>query len=286
MSSAAPPNDPSDTTPSSERTVYFDAPIMQVFSKDDSHDDGFVAPQPSRGRTSRNSLHYDYTGGQVRPRQSSYNAKDGVNEPQGPATLDGHDDVRAADYAPAPVGTTTTRRPQEATSDGTAEQSDSGYSSGSPRNRTRSVGQDSLKPVPVVWSTPPEELQDGGTPQQQPASWRRTQELSAAGGGSEGGQRMGMGEHRRSQSMRSLRPSVIDAHYDRESMLTTTPSGRRTPRRRVSQNNGSFANGAGTIGPNAAVKEEETSVFRSRSMHADAGLSKKQKSRIGKTECE
>ena len=40
-----------DNTPSSERSVYFDAPMMHIFSKGGGNDeDGYVAPSPAHSR--------------------------------------------------------------------------------------------------------------------------------------------------------------------------------------------------------------------------------------------
>ena len=269
---------------------------MHTFSKNDSHDDGFVAPSPaSPSRPSRNSLMYDYTGGQVHPR-SPLPARDPAQEIGGErgAPVTG-DRVHAADYAAG------AKHRQETAEDGTL--SDSGYSSASPRNAPRTMpAAEHFESVPVVWSGPKTESAAHGQEEHEqqhdedsrgtPQPHRRTQELvsgsvaaAETGAGAGSVRRMGMGEPRRSQSMRSFRQSTADPHYDDAGSARATPLGRRTPRRRTSLNNGSFANGAGMIGANAHPSEEETSVFRSRSINADAGLTKKQRLKIGKTEC-
>ncbi|KAI0690143.1 hypothetical protein BC835DRAFT_1281545 [Cytidiella melzeri] len=89
---------------------------------------------------------------------------------------------------------------------------------------------------------------------------------------------------RRSQSMRSYRTAGSMRDRDGQESMRTTPSGRQTPSRRRSMTGGSFANGAGTIGPAARMTDDETKLFRARSVTAETSLSKKQKSRIGKAE--
>lgn len=252
---------------------------MHIFSKDDGQSDGFVAPTaPVRAGSTRDrkdyrdSLHYDYTGGQVKQR--------GAGQAAGDTIRMSYPDQHHPDVQAAPQETKVPARGRrDYASDAT--QSDSGYSSSSPRNRLRSLpNEDGLKPVPVVWSNPEPADDRNTTPQ--PILWKRTQALAGNG---DAIARPDMGLPRRSQSMRSFRTPVAteSSFYAGDGgSMRTAPSGR--VRRRVSLNGGSFANGAGTIGPNAHPTDDETGVFRARSINADAGLSKKQKLKIGKTE--
>ncbi|KAI0342804.1 hypothetical protein BDW22DRAFT_1407342 [Trametopsis cervina] len=86
---------------------------------------------------------------------------------------------------------------------------------------------------------------------------------------------------RRSQSVRSYRTSGTTR--DGQESFRTAPSG-RSPSRRRSMTGGSFANGAGTVGPAASAAEEETKLFRARSVTAESSLTKKQRVKLGKAE--
>lgn len=166
--------------------------------------------------------------------------------------------------------------PQDAgTAADAARTSDSGYSS-SPHTRPHPVARESLAPVPVVWTNADESREGTPTP-----AWKRTKELGRGAPGA-GGEDRGA-DVRRSQSMRSYRAGRADRY---EGSPHAASLGRRTPRRRVSLSSGSFANGPGMVGPNASMEGEEADVFRTRSILADAGLSKKQKQQIAKEECE
>ena len=178
-------------------------------------------------------------------------------------------------------------RREGSVSTATATDPDSGYDSPSPRNRLSSLRKDDMDiiaPVPVVWTEGarrvPEAEEDG------PHERIRGQEYipRSRSAMSQSTARAAGADVRRSQSMRSYHTTgSMRRDYD-EGSMHTTPSGRRTPGRRRSFTSGSFANGAGTIGPNARADEEETRLFRARSVHAEAGLTKKERSRLGKAE--
>lgn len=180
-------------------------------------------------------------------------------------------------------------RREGSVSTATATDPDSGYDSPSPRKRFSSLRKDDtdiIAPVPVVWTEgahrEPEAEEDG------PHERIRGQEYipRSRSAMSQSTARAAGADVRRSQSMRSYHTTgSLRRDYD-EGSMHTTPSGRRTPGRRRSFTSGSFANGAGTIGPNARADEEETKLFRARSVHAEAGLTKKERSRLGKAESE
>ena len=83
---------------------------------------------------------------------------------------------------------------------------------------------------------------------------------------------------RRSGSVRSNRSGFAVDRGDQES-IRTTPSMRR---RRVDLSAGSFAGGAGTVGPNAEPDVDDS--LSERRVAADAELSRKQKQRLNKAE--
>ncbi|KAI0091236.1 hypothetical protein BDY19DRAFT_886286 [Irpex rosettiformis] len=174
-------------------------------------------------------------------------------------------------------------------SDSTRTDPDSGYDSPSPEKKLAALKKENtedIEPVPVVWASgAPHE---GETAEGGPLEHDREQgPIPRSRSAMDHSPQTGGADVRRSQSMRSNRiAGGLSRNYardDRESMHTT-PSGRHTPRRRKSLTGGSFANGPGMVGPNAKVDDEETKLFRTRSVTAEAALTKKEKSRIGKAE--
>ena len=144
--------------------------------------------------------------------------------------------------------------------------SDSGYGSSSPTAPTSMrpasrASRTSLKPVPVVWKDGQPDADD---------------EDFGAGA-----------DHRarRAASMRSFRSSASRRDrdgYDHESIRSAPASRFSERRRRASLSGGSFAGGAGSIGPGATPRPDETESFVQRAKSAEAGLTPKQKSKIEK----
>lgn len=237
-----------DYTPASERSEYFDAPMMHIFSKRKDDDDAVPTPSPSHIRTTT-SLDNERPAPDVEEPASAVTQSD--------AHTDSDEAVRTVDYTVAAP----TRKPRQASA------SDSGYDSPT-RSRMREPTEEEFKAIPVVWS-------DSAAAAVHRKS--RTSEL--------------MYDSRRSLSLGSTR-SVVALRDDGRESVRTTPSGRYTPsssgglRRRISLTGGTFANGAGTVGPSSLPSNEDTSLFRSRSLNAESALSKKQKLKIGKAECE
>ncbi|KIP07650.1 hypothetical protein PHLGIDRAFT_127525 [Phlebiopsis gigantea 11061_1 CR5-6] len=244
-------------TPDSGRSEYFDAPMMHIFSNHkESEDDGYTSPTAtSSGRIrSTTSLSRGQAGmarNVVVPGRTVQNSDEEHNEE--------HRDVVPRDYGVA------ARKPPQGSASPTGAGSDSGYDSPSTTRaklQPTHEGGNEMEPIPVVWAGSGSDAQS-----------RRLQSLTDPS------------DARRSQSMRSFRTAGSTRADGRESVRND--SGRYTPadrRRRASLSGGTFSNGAGTVGPAAAANEEETSLFRSRSVSAESALSKKQKLKISKTE--
>lgn len=314
-------------TPASEHSVYFDAPIMHIFTKKrDSVGDepGFVAPSPKRDSTIRSTTSLsNVPPPEQHPDEDMRSASAGVPghlpiptfpEPTpapvseaaqpgakvsdtalavAPVAENSHQrtgSVRSSDFATlSPTMSSTKKlhkRREGSTSTATATDPDSGYDSPSPRNRAPSLkNADSMQPLPVVWADGAEHGPDDALELDKQYVQRSRSALSRTPTNNT--------DVRRSQSMRSYRTAGTtfgDRDYDGQESIRTTPSGRRTPGgtigRRKSMNGGSFANGAGTIGPAAAADEDETRLFRARSVTAETSLTKKQRIRLGKAESE
>lgn len=174
------------------------------------------------------------------------------------------------------------RREGSVSSATTRTDPDSGYDSPtSPQKRLSSLRKGNvledqeIEPVPVVWANgaqpqqPETDDEDDAGHHQYDRTPRSRSVLSHTQGDG--------ANVRRSQSMRSYRTGRDD-----QGSIRTTPS--RASARRKSLSGGTFANGPGTIGPNAKADEEETKLFRARSVHAEAGLTKKEKVKLGKVE--
>lgn len=288
---------------------------MHIFSKKGSADDaaGFVAPSPKRDNrirstTSMKSLRRDNEDAQPELATGSDGA---VPDPPVSQTQPGSHEVedpqsilRSNDYATNgglvaskltnadnnsennnnnnnndmnEMASAPNRHREGSTS--TDPMSDSAYASatGSPRNNPKSLRDSAeMQPIPVVWTEgtepPPDDIDEDGQLQVQ-ARPRSKGAFNAT-------------DPKRSQSMRSFRSGSMLRDRDGQDSVRTTPSGRRTPRRRLSLTGGGFASGAGTVGPASKPQDEETQLFRSRSVSAEASLTKKQKLKIGKAESE
>lgn len=272
-------------SPDSERSIYFDAPIMHIFSKKSSDDAGFVAPSPKRNSrirstTSLKSLRDgnedaqptegavpDQPASDAQPIPGDYEESGQHEEPQ--STLRSTDFATSGLVASDSMGKKGNSHKHREGSTSTDPMSDSGYdSAGSPRNQPRSLRNSTeMQPIPVVWAEGAGPAPEDNDEQTQP---RSKSALSSA-------------DPKRSHSMRSFRSGSMLRDRDGQDSIRTTQSGRR---RRLSLTGGSFASGAGTIGPASRPQDDETQLFRSRSVSAEASLTKKQKLKIGKAECE
>ncbi|KAH9928262.1 uncharacterized protein B0H18DRAFT_252704 [Fomitopsis serialis] len=245
-------------TPSSEQSVYFDAPIMHFFSRnndDKAHD------EPTQVADT-NGAHQG-----TDPQPSVAIAPD-------PVVNRYHENLEDEQQQlddKKPAATTLSAIPEGSHRRAGSPPSDSGYGSSSPNTAARPpersasrASRRSLKPVPVVWK-------DG-----QPGS--ETDDDTYADPGADN-------RARRATSMRSLRTSTSRRDrdgYDHESVRSTPASRFSDRRRRVSLSGGSFAGGAGTIGPEATPQLDDTQSFVARAKSAEAELTPKQKSKIEK----
>ncbi|KAH9944860.1 hypothetical protein B0H21DRAFT_441514 [Amylocystis lapponica] len=199
-------------SPASEHSVYFDAPIMHIFTRKNRDS----PPPPDAGPDLRTDV----------ARQPSVSIpRDPVVRERPAADLDGSPEPPAADGS--------LQRPDAA--DRPAALSDAG-------DPPRPASRASQKSIPVLWT---------GTQ----APWRSSQ-------GQDGSARA-----QRAASMRSFRSAT-----DRNSVR----------RRRASLSGGSFAGGAGMVGPAATVDVDDS--FHRRTATADAALSEKQRSRLQKAQ--
>ncbi|EJF64941.1 hypothetical protein DICSQDRAFT_100439 [Dichomitus squalens LYAD-421 SS1] len=150
---------------------------------------------------------------------------------------------------------------------------DSGYVSGgagglAKRSHSRaSASQGSIAPIPVLWTDSPS-----------------ARDRSLADHDGERPSRAS--PFRRASSLRSFHTSTVgERERDERGSIRTAPSIGGSPgvrRRRTSLIQGSFASGAGTVGPSATPHFDET--FHSRSQSADAGLSERQRVKLSKSQ--
>lgn len=240
--------DLSSPTPASERSVYFDAPIIHIFSRNKPDDKPVITnadddtPVPAAAHTG--------------------NPQSSVAIPPEPIA-NGHHDVEH-DATPEPdehnfAGTDTT------------PPSDSGYGLPSPTSPTRTgtrapqrsasrASRASLKSMPVVWTDGEPAHADDETHPDSGADRRA----------------------RRAASVRSTRSSASRRDRDDRESIRSTAASRFSERRRASLSGGSFAAGAGSIGPGSTPRPDETEEFDLRARNAEADLSPKQKSKIEK----
>ncbi|KAJ3490858.1 hypothetical protein NLI96_g1153 [Meripilus lineatus] len=236
--------------------------------------------EPGVERTYRESLQSDTTASDL-PTHNEVPQR----MPQAVAMPEANIDSGHPPASQAP-GSSSAHQRNESTSTN-AHASDSGY--GSPTNqhrRSKSLGSsgrapiapveesaeaktpganNEIKPIPILWQESPEG--------QGNVSRMRSQRTAR---GEDGGNET----LKRSGSVRSTR-SGYASDRDRGDQLSirTTPSMRR---RRVDLSSGSFAGGAGTVGPNAEPDLDDT--LSERRVAANAELSKKQKLRLSKAE--
>lgn len=269
-------------TPTSEQSVYFDAPIMHIFSRNKSEgekpantnaiDDSPAPVADTTGSVLRQELatRQPFAGSVPNPVVNRYHEHldqdqggDAAQEPEARQPVD----------SKVSVGTNTEPRARAS-----SPPSDSGYGSSSPTWTAPTTGmrapersasrtsRTSFKPVPVVWKD--------GQPPRQPDTDGETHHNSGAN-------RLA----RHSASMRSFRSSASRRDrdgYDHESVRSAPASRFSERRRRASLSGGSFAGGAGSIGPGATPRPDDTESFVLRAQNAEAELTPKQKSKIEK----
>ncbi|KAH9838289.1 uncharacterized protein C8Q71DRAFT_750308 [Rhodofomes roseus] len=256
-------------TPSSEHSVYFDAPIMHFFSrnKDDKPSD-----EPTQAADTNVS-------------QTNVPQQDADRQPSVAIAPDPvvnryhenlHEDEEQRNDDQKPTGAKLSAISTGTDKRASSPPSDSGYGSSSPPTTTRPpersasrASRSSLKPVPVVWKN--------GQPDA--AGHPDTDEDTYGDSGLDR-------RARRAASMRSFRTSTTRRDrdgYDQESIRSGAASRYSERRRRVSLSGGSFSGGAGTIGPGTTPGRDDTESFLARARTAEAELTPKQKSKIEKS---
>lgn len=251
-------------TPASEQSVYFDAPIMHFFSRNKPEDEkpaDTAAVGDSPAAAEDNVAHEEpanrHSSVAIAPDPAVNRYHEHLDENEDDAAPER--EARKPPGTKLSVGTNTEPR-------ASSPPSDSGYGSSSPTAPTgvrpaSRASRTSLKPVPVVWKDGHPEVDD--------------EEFEAGG------------DHRarRAASMRSFRSSASRRDrdgYDHESIRSAPASRFSERRRRASLSGGSFAGGAGSIGPGATPRPDETESFVQRAKSAEAELTPKQKSKIEK----
>ena len=155
---------------------------------------------------------------------------------------------------------------------------DSGYASnGNGRERPSSLRTPSLAPIPILWTDSPHRRQ---------ASLVDTSDAHDRSSSSK------ESPFRRAASLRSFRTSrgEHDGGLERHASVMTAPvmtgpvGGSSLRRWRTSLVQGSFASGAGMVGPASTPSLDLDEAFRARSRSADLGLSERQRVKLSKAQ--
>ncbi|KAI0719305.1 hypothetical protein C8T65DRAFT_802915 [Cerioporus squamosus] len=275
-------------TPASEKSIYFDAPIM-IFNKKKSADaepsesqaaSRFEEHLPGAFSTDEDAPVAQDDGASVTRKPSVGIARDPVIRK---APSDGDEEGVVADREESPEEGANLDREGSKSSHRRSQSvavTDSGYGSvsngnGNAKRSQSRASQRSLQAIPVVWTDSPRarnhrSLEDEDDEEQDDE--RRARDSN----------------FRRAASLRSFRsagPRGSNADFEDRGSIRTTPSmdaGRRSAlrRRRASLSNGSFASGPGTIGPAASADLDGS--FQTRSRSADLSLTEKQKVKLSK----
>ncbi|CDO73709.1 hypothetical protein BN946_scf185015.g37 [Trametes cinnabarina] len=270
-------------TPASEQSVYFDAPIA-VFNSEPS--DG--PPDSSPGETHTTTLPGAYES------EGDVSTKPSVGVPRDPVVRkrpsEGDEEEHAipkpdkealADDVDDAGNRPSDTKPKAAHHrSASAGASDSGYGStgaGPQRPHSRaSQASTNIEPIPILWhESPSKEAHQRGQ------AWQRS--LDDDDAAAQPGSRHDS-PFKRASSLRSFRSAgpraSMGAETEDRASLRTSPSTAR--RRRVSLSGGSFAGGAGTVGPAASPTLDDSFDVRSRT--AEMSLSEKQKSKLNKSQ--
>ncbi|KAI0671753.1 hypothetical protein C8Q78DRAFT_795036 [Trametes maxima] len=272
-------------TPASEQSVYFDAPVVNWHKQ--SPDGVPSAPGPS---VAENEATFPGAFELDSPKSVSRHPSISTGVPRDPIVRKGPADVdeeEAPNQMPTPKtadqgepssplsGSSTHRRSTSAPT------SDSGYgSAGGPRRPQSSTSEAStgIEPVPILWteSSPSQEAHHRAQ------AWQRSIDDDDDGQGGRPAGRRQDSQFKRASSLRSFQTSVVSGAggRDRDGSVRTAPSILR--RRRVSLSGGSFASGAGTVGPAASPVMDDS--FDARSRSAEMSLSEKLVAKLNKTQ--
>ncbi|CCM03078.1 uncharacterized protein FIBRA_05198 [Fibroporia radiculosa] len=280
MTITSPPN----KSPASTRSIYFDAPLMHLFSKRKSSTiaaptdgaDPSEMPPPFQDPNQPSDL----PEANVDPQPLTTSAPEHTFTEKQHGTMGAERNTGVtpsintngdASYPPPES------QPPKELAMTASPLSDSGYGSPSTANHPpkRSASTD-MKPIPILWS----KRNAGPNGTAPPNEEEENQDATAATGESKKEktkEREHDGIPQRSTSLRSTRSA-----RDRDSLRSTPLSRTSTRRRRVSLSSGTFAAGAGTVGPAATTHPDDTSGFNQRSRTAEADLTAKQRARVEK----
>ena len=289
------------TTPGSERTAFFDAPIMTWNKKssetlpatadrktpvpDDRELPGaFVEDAPEeKGKGVVEKEQEDVSGGNS-PGGSAFveHIDDGkstaTNLSRKPSVAIGMPRDAVVRKAPADGDEEGAEDVEDSRSKGSHGRSssvavtDSGYGSGTNNARPQSRASrasDGIEPIPILWTDSPRAMRHRSMPAvdddgaARDSSFKRASSL---------------------RSFRSAAPRTSVADVDRGSIRTTPSGAERSTlrRRRISLSGGSFASGAGTVGPAASPAFDD--AFHDRSRSAEMALTDKQKVKLTKAQ--
>ncbi|KAI0787654.1 hypothetical protein C8Q74DRAFT_622325 [Fomes fomentarius] len=288
-------------TPGSERTAFFDAPLMMSESNSAGNELASLGVKASPPEDKElpgafmedESKEREGPAGESSPNGSAFvehiidddstaplNRKPsvGLGLPRDPivrmSPVDGNEEiVQDIDDAEGDDG----HHPKVSHRRLSSAVTDSGYGSGSnaPRSQSRQSKRSStMEPIPILWTESPHDV--------------RPHRSLVDGEGDESTARRDGNSFKRASSLRSfrstgLRPSLLERE-DRSSIRTTPTGAEKSTlrRRRISLGGGSFASGAGTVGPASSVVLDET--FQNRSRSAELALTEKQKVKLSKNQ--
>ncbi|KAJ8486779.1 hypothetical protein ONZ51_g4618 [Trametes cubensis] len=253
------------TTPASEQSVYFDAPIA-VWSNKSSDGTPRLLPDAAddHATTLPGAFEPDHSESDNATKRLS------VGTPRDPAVrehpLEAEEDKALSRFTEDIEGATKSPDSKSAHRRATSA-TDSGYGSAS-----------GMEPIPVVWTESPSQeahhrgqvLQRSLDDEDEDGDYRSARRDSP---------------FKRASSLRSFRSmghraSIGGTDTDDRGSVKTSPSLIR--RRRISLTGGSFASGAGTVGPASSAMLDES--FDERSRTAEMSMSEKQKMKLTKTQ--
>ncbi|KZT07768.1 uncharacterized protein LAESUDRAFT_677672 [Laetiporus sulphureus 93-53] len=286
---SSPTAPPPDTA--SEHSLYYDAPIMHIFTRNNEDGetvDDSILPTADTDHNVAPKADQPQDGEQAdldRPSSVSIAPNPVIATDKGSAsTSDTSGDVNDEQL---PVGSKSSAAAASTTSDSGYASSAGAKDKQSSTSRSPRTSTD-MKPIPILWTDNAQNPRRNGVvdsnapqgtdenadvdedfPMDEPSRHGRTRSIS-----------------RRTGSLRSFRSATSRGRsHDRadfESGRSTSASRFSERRRHFSLSGGTFAEGPGTIGPSATPQPDDTHSFVERSKVAEAGLTPKQRSRIGK----
>ncbi|KAI0649098.1 hypothetical protein C8Q79DRAFT_1007664 [Trametes meyenii] len=280
-------------TPASEQSIYFDAPVVN-WNKQPS--DG--VPSAPGSSTAEKDATFPGAFELDSPTPVSLNPSISVGAPRDPIVRKGPadgDEEETHIQMPTPE-MADQGEPSSPLSNGPAHRrstsaptSDSGYgSTGGPRRPQSSASEAStgIEPVPILWTESPSQ-----EAHHRAQAWQRSIDDDDDGQSGRPAGRRQDSQFKRASSLRSFQStsrresaSVLSGAGGRDGeervSVRTAPSVLR--RRRVSLSGGSFASGAGTVGPAASPVMDDS--FDARSRSAEMSLSEKQMAKLNRSQ--